>query len=1098
MIRSAAACCVLEVFCWCCAYPNALSPFPLQRPTLSATEIVFSYAGDLWSMALGGREARQLTSGPGNKTDPVFSPDGRTIAFTSDSSGNDDVYIVPASGGSPQRLTYHPAGSRAVAWSPDGNRVIFASSRTSPNYGCAKLFAVSRDGGFPAELPFPMASEAAFAADGLRVAYDPIRQTQPGWKHYRGGQARRIWIGSIATSETFAIPRANSDDFNPMWVGNRVYFLSDRDGPVTVFYYDTVAKTVAEVFRNNGNDVLSAAAIPGVLVYEQLGSLWTINLRTGARTSVEVSITSHDPQAQPYSLNVAKQLRDPDLSVSGAGAVFEARGDIIAVPLEKGSARNLTHSSSSNARYPAWSPDGKSIAYLSDEAGEYELIVQDQGTTGPPLRLQIGNDAFFYGLQWSPDSRRIAFADSHQNLWYVDLQDPTPILVDKDLNSLERDWSFSWSPDSHWIAYRRHLASRMGVICLYSLADGKRDTITDGMSDAGNPAFDKGGNYLYFTVSTNDGPARQPDMFSRVDPIARSIYVVILKRGLKSPFAAVSNDKVSPSDSITENGAKLVQEDSSSRGQESQIEIAGIQDRILALTLPAKRYEVLLTGRPGVLYAIEFDDPHSKAGTLYQYDVKTQKLDSVVHGAADVRISFDGEKLLYRRGDEWIVTEPSAHRDGTDEDGQGQILNTRDISVYVTPQDEWRQMYHEAFLIQRDFLFTARDRSVDLRVAEDHYRPYLDRVTTRNDLNYLLREAFTSVSSSHVMIGGPSADKSPSNVGLLGADYQIEHGRYRFSKIFTGERWNPRLRNPLLQPGDGISRGDYLLSVDGQILRGTDNIYSFFENTVGREVSLEVSATPDGAGSRIVRVVPISAKAEFVLRHWTWVEDNRTHVDLVSNGRVGYVHLPDTGTSGYQSFIQYFFAQVDKQAIVVDARFNSGGQLPSDIIEYLLRPQMLTIAPRDGTAWRLPYGAVFGPKVLLTNEYTASGGDVLAWLFKSRSVGTVVGTRTWGGVTVLTDTPDLKDGGFVTAPTAIILDPSGNTSVENRGVDPDIQVELNPSEVRKGIDPQLDRAVQTVLAKLSNTTSRQSHTSRMQRACEMTAQPSPHQRGSHD
>jgi len=494
-----------------------------------------------------------------------------------------------------------------------------------------------------------------------------------------------------------------------------------------------------------------------------------------------------------------------------------------------------------------------------------------------------------------------------------------------------------------------------------------------------------------------------------------------------------------------------------------QIALDHIGERILAAPLPARRYEDLQVGPPGIVYAIEVPDRRSTICTVYRWDLKRQKTEAVAQGASDVRMSLNGEKVLYRSGDRWIVTEPS----GDKNKAQEKALTTEGIEVYVDPRSEWREMFHEVWRIERDFLHDPGRLHMDLKSAEERYEPYVDRIMSRQDLNYLFREMLGEFSVSHLSVrGGDFPQVKRVQTGLLGADYRVENGRYRFSRVYGGEDWNTDLRAPLTQPGARVTAGEYLLSVNGHNIGGTDNVYSRFENTVGSQVVLEVGSDRNGSDVRKVRVVPIAIGDEFKLRHRAWVEENRRRVEQTSNGRVAYVHMPDTGVRGGENFGQYFFAQVDKQAVIVDARFNSGGRLPSDIIEYLLRPKMMVISFRDGADWQLPHGRISGPKVLLTNEYTGSGGDILAWLFQRFGLGNVVGARTWGGVVAMTGSHELKDGGEVTAPSALIWNPPGKSDVENRGVTPDIEVELDPKDVREGKDPQLRRAVQCIVEML--------------------------------
>ncbi|MBI1789006.1 MAG: PD40 domain-containing protein [Acidobacteria bacterium] len=1056
---------------------EAGSSLLLQKPALSATRIVFAYAGDLWSVPREGGDARRLTTGPGVETDPVFSPDGSHIAFTGEYDGNTDVFVMPASGGTPRRLTFHPGFDGAIGWTPDGKRVLFASTRSSATDG-PKLFTVPAGGGFPDEVPLPIAEEGVYSPDGSRLAYVPLFQWQAAWKRYRGGQTKKIWIADLSDSSVTAIPRENSNDFNPMWIGDKIYFLSDRQGPVSLFSYDPRGRQVRQVVGNRGLDFKSASAGPGAIVYEQFGSLHLYDLQSGKTKQVEVRLAGDLPEVRPRLVNVAKRLRNPDISPTGARAVFEARGEILTVPAEKGDPRNLTGTVSAAERDPVWSPDGKTIAYLSYESGEYALHLRDQSGVGEVKKIPLGErDAFYFAPRWSPDSRKIAYLDNHLGIRYIDLERKKPVLVDQDYRPSERERAPAWSPDSQWLAYPKQLPNHMSAIHLYSLADAKSAQVTDGMSEAKDPVFDKDGKYLYFTASTDSGAAMQPDIHSFSRPVTRSIYLIVLSKDQASPLAPESDDekdkpdeskKDSPKDEMPKPPATVV----------VKIDFDNIGQRILALPMPPRRYDGLLTGKAGVLFAIEAPAPpvSSEGGggplrlTVHRFDLGKRKSDVAIGGVASFRISFNGEKMLYQQGDRWFIAapKPMASSEGAPppaaDPGQG-ALKTEGLEVRADPRAEWRQMYHEVWRIQRDFFYDPAYHGLDLKAAEKRYEPYLESIASRRDLNYLFVEMLGEMSVGHMFIGGgDSPEVKRVQTGLLGADYSIENGRYRFTRVYNGENWNPDLKAPLTQPGVNVAADDYLLGVNGRDLRAADNLYSFFEGTAGKAVVLKVGADPSGANAREATVTPVADETR--LRHLAWIEDNRRKVNQMTNGRVAYVHMPDTSRGGYLNFNRYFFAQVGKQAAIIDDRFNHGGQLATDIIEYLKRPMMSLASFRDGADMVQPQGAIFGPKVMIINEFAGSGGDAMPWYFRRASVGKLIGKRTWGGLVGLCGVPDLMDGGGVTAPCALIWNPNGQWEVENQGIAPDIEVELDPKAVRQGHDPQLEKAVQVVLEEL--------------------------------
>jgi tricorn protease len=1050
----------------------------LRSPALSRTQIVFSYAGDLWSVPREGGEARRLTTGVGAETGPIFSPDGSMVAFTGEYDGNTDVYVIPAAGGMPRRLTWHPDADYALAWTPDGKRVLFASRRDSGT-DAIHLFTTPVDGGFPEELPLPNGESGSYSPDGSHLAYVPLFQWQAAWKRYRGGQTKKIWLANLADSSVTAIPRENSNDFNPMWVGDKVYFLSDRNGPNTLFSYDTRSKQVKQLVENHGLDLKSASAGPGAIVYEQFGALFLFDLGSGKSKAVDVRLAGDFPELRTHYVSVAKRLRAPDLSPTGARAVFEARGEILTVPAEKGDARNITQTPGVNERNPVWSPDGQTVAWLSDESGNYQLHLRSQDGTGDVRKIKLGDKpAFYSSLEWSPDGKKIAYQDNHLHLWYIDLEQKKPVLVDTDLYQDGGELSPAWSPDNQWLAYTKQLKSHMSAVFLYSLTKAAATQVTDGMSRARTPVFDHEGKYLYFLASTNAGPSSEPDVGNFSRPVTYSAYLMVLSKETVSPFAPESDDEKKKEEAKKDDNLIKVDDffpkkkdepkkDDAKKDEKevvTKIDLENIGQRILSLPLPPRRYGWIAVGKPGVVFVAEMPPAIAdgdQSATIQRYDLNKRKGDVALRGVQQFAISFNGEKMLYQQGDKWTI---SAAADNSD----AKELKTGDLQVRVEPAAEWKQMYHEAWRIVRDFFYDPNYHGLDLQAAEEKYSVYLSGLASRDDLNYLFKEMLGELTVGHEFVGGgDTPDVKHIPTGLLGADYKLENGRYRFARIYNGENWNPGSTAPLTQPGVNVSAGDYLLAVNGRELHAADDLYSFFEMTAGKATMLHVGSDPSGAGARDVTVVPIESESN--LRHLAWVEDNRRKVDRLSGGRVAYVHMPDTAGGGYTAFTRYFFAQVGKEAVIIDDRFNHGGSLATDIVEYLQRKPMSYITFRDGSDWAQPQGAIFGPKVMITNEFAGSGGDAMPWYFRRAGVGKLVGMRTWGGLVGLSGFPDLMDGGTVTAPNAAIWNPNGTFDVENHGVTPDIEVDMDPALVRQGHDPQLEKAVEVIMAELAKT-----------------------------
>jgi len=1078
----------------CLADGNA-NPLPLlQKPTLSRTHIVFVYAGDLWRVPREGGAAERLTISNGVENNPVFSPDGLQIAFNAEYDGNVDVFVMPAHGGVPKRLTWHPAADTVHGWTPDGKRILFSSSRSSYSF-FREMYTVNLEGRFPDKIELPMGSEGALSADGSHIAYVPLERAFTTWKRYRGGRTTPVWIANVATGKVTKVPRENSNDFNPVWAGDKVYFLSDRKGPVTLFSYDVKSKQVKQLVENRGLDLKSIGGGGDSLVYEQFGALHLYDLKTGNTRPVNVQMAADLLEPRPKMLDIARRLRSPHISPTGARALFEARGEILTVPAEKGDARNLTNTTGVMERDPAWSPDGKTIAYFSDESGEYELHLGPQDGMGEVKKIKLGEKpGFYFTPKWSPDSKKIAYVDNHQSIWYIDLEQRKPVRVDKDIY-----WTFGasgeltpvWSHDSQWLAYARRLKNYMNAVYLYSLADGKSTQVTDGMSDARYPVFDKDGKHLYFTASTDSGPSLQPDIHSFSRPMSRVIYLAVLSKADPSPLAPESDEEkgeekkpetASPKpeggSAKPEAGSAKPEAGSAKPAASVKIDFENIGQRVLALPLPPRRYVGLQAGKAGTLYALEapaFAPGVEFSLTVHRHDLKSRKSDVAIGGVRSFEISHNGEKTLYRQGDRWIIAAPRPMATGpgavppappTPPGGpQTGALRTDGLEVKVDPRAEWGQMYREAWRIQRDFFYDPGYHGLDLEAAAKRYAPYVGSLSSRRDLNYLFQEMLGELTVGHLgAAGGDAPEVKRVQTGLLGADYKIENGRYRFTRVFNGENWNPQLKAPLTQPGINIVAGEYLLAVNGRELGVSDNIYSFFEGTAGKSVGLKVGPDAAGANSREVIVVPVPS--ETGLRNLAWIEDNRRKVDQMTNGRVAYIYMPDTSFGGFTNFNRYFFAQVGKEAAIIDERFNGGGALATDIVEYLKRPLMSLVATRDGEDEAQPQGAIFGPKVMIVNEFAGSGGDAMPWYFRRAGVGKLVGKRTWGGLVGRAAAPPLMDDGFVSAPSSGVWNPNGQWEVENAGVAPDIEVEHDPELVRQGRDPQLEKAVEVVMKEL--------------------------------
>jgi tricorn protease len=1106
---------------WCGSASAATEKLLLpQKPTLSANQIAFTFAGDLWTVGREGGEARRLTSSDGLEFEAHFSPDGKWLAFTGEYDGNLDVFVVPASGGEPKRLTYHPGVDVALGWTPDGKSVLFSSGRTSYSR-FNKLFTIPVEGGgLPTELPLPMGEQGAFSTDGSRIAYVPYwnRRAVPNayiaWKQYRGGKASPIWIADLGDSRITKIPREDSNDFSPMYLNGKVFFLSDRDGPVTLFSYDPDTKDLKKVIDNQGLDYVSASAGPDGIILERFGGLELFDAKSNSVRKIGISVTADFPAVRSKYAKAGKQIRGASVSPSGARAVFEARGEIMTVPAEKGDIRNLTQTTAACERDPAWSPDGKSIAYFSDESGEYMLHLADPMGKNPSKKIALGDAPNFYTTPvWSPDSKKIAYADNRLNLWYLDVDSGKSTKVDKHTYFPSPSFDPTWSPDSQWIAYTKSMDNKLNAAFLFDTKSGKATQVTDGLSDVRSPAFDKSGKYLYFTASTDVGPtANFIDMSGMNRPVTRSVYLAVLDKSLPSPLAPESDeegdkdekkekaddgdkaDKPKEGDKPKDADKPANDKPASDKPTEkkvkpTKIDLDGIGQRILAMPIPARNYIGLTAGKPGTIFIIGLSSQPMRQGpgmagfTVTKFDLKTRKTDQVQSGVSAFELTANGEKALIRQGDKWSIVPigggpgggAAAMMAAMGRGGEGgspsadskdaKTLKTDDMEVQVDPRAEWKQMYREAWRLQRDFLYDPNYHGLDIAAAEKKYAAYLDGLCHRSDLNYLFNEMLGQLVLGHTYIGGgESPEIQPVRGGLLGADIAVKDGRYQVTKVYNGENWNPQLRAPLTQPGVNVKPGEFILAVNGRDLKATDNFYKPFVAKAGKSVNLTVGPNADGKDSRTVTVVPV--ESDTGLRNLDWVESNRRKVDEMTKGQVAYVYMPDTGAGGFTNFNRYFFAQVDKPAVVIDERYNGGGLAADYVIDYLRRPLLNYWTSRDGKIGSTPGGAIFGPKAMIINEFAGSGGDAMPWYFRKAGVGPLVGKRTWGGLVGISGYPQLMDGGRVTAPSFAFFTPDGKWDVENKGVAPDVEVEHDPYEIRKGRDPQLEKAVEIVMEAL--------------------------------
>ena len=1041
----------------------------LAQPTISANHIAFIYAEDLWIANKDGSQPRRLTVDEGLESSPVISPDGKTIAFSAEYDGNTDVFSIPVEGGIPTRLTWHPYPDIVRGFTSDGKSVLFASQRAAFTNRYSQLYTVPLSGGMPTQLEIPNATWATYSPDGKQMAYNPISDAFRQWKHYRGGSISNIWIFTFGDNSTIKIPQPEGgcNDVNPMWIGNTIYFRSDRNGEFNLYSYNTSSKKIDQLTNFNDFPVLNASTGNGVIVFEQSGYLHTFSPGEKNTKKIKIGIAADLLELRPRFVKGTKYIRSAALSPSGQRAVFDFRGDIVTVPAEKGDPRNLTQTSSAHEKYPAWSPDAKTIAYFSDASGEYQLHVKPQDGKGEVKTFKLNGTGFYAFPKWSPDGKKINFTDNGRNLYIVDVSSGAISKIDADelyVPGPFRDMSGDWSSDSKWLAYTKLTETQFKQIYLYSVDQQKSFALTDGLSDASEPVFDKGNKYLYFLASTDAGPVINWFDQSNADMRStNSIYLVTLKKEIISPFAKESDEeKISAGSGGKEpaDTSKTKKEpETEKKSTTLTIDWEGIQNRIIDLPVKAGNYGALGMGKEDELLYIAYPDDGG-TGMLHKYDIKKRK-DNEVMEMDGYLFSADGKKMLYVKGSAWAIS--GAGEKG--EPGKG-ILNTEAIQVKIDPKTEWPQIFDEAWRVNRDYFYDPGMHGANWQAMKKKYEVFLPHLSCRSDLNNLIQWMCSELAVGHHRVTDRGEIlQNPERVGggLLGADYTVDKNRFRIKKIYGGLNWNPNLRSPLTEPGVNAKEGEYILAVNGNNVTAADNFFRFFENTAGKIVELTIGSNADNTGSRVVKVVPVAN--ESALRNRDWVEGNLKKVNEATNGQVAYVYVPNTAALGHEYFKRYFFPQANKKAIIVDERFNGGGQLADYYIDILQRPYQAHWNMRYGKDLKTPSASIQGPKVMIIDETAGSGGDMLPWMFRKFKVGTLVGKRTWGGLVGILGFPEFIDGGGVTAPNVAIWTKDGFV-VENTGVAPDIEVEQWPADVIKGRDPQLEKAIEVALKEL--------------------------------
>ena len=1099
----------------------------MRFPDSYKDKIVFVYGGDLWLASSSGGDAQRITSDPGRELFPKFSPDGKWIAFTGQYDGNFNIYVMPAQGGQPRQLTYFqgaaaPLSDRmgihneVLTWTPDSKRIVFLSRRDASNGWTKRPFSVDIDGGLPEALPVDQGGLTSYSPDGTKIAYNQIFRNFRTWKRYTGGLAQSISIYDLKNNTVEDVPHTEWTDTFPMWHGGTIFFTSDRgaDHRLNLYSYELSSKQVEQLTHFSDFDVMWPSLGPDSIVFENGGYLYTFDLQSKQAKKLVIYLPGDRDQSLKHWVSASKNISDFDISPEGKRAVFGARGDVFTVPAKEGSIRNLTRTSGIREKSVAWSPDGRWIVYVSDRSGEDELFISPQDGLGKEQQVTSGYKGFKYAPVWSPDSKKLAWSDKDTRLWYVDINEKKPVEIDH--GRYGEILNYSWAPDSKWLAYDKNAENSFSVVHLYSLADSRITPLTTSMTNSFAPVFDPDGKYLYFLSDRDFNEVLGNVDFEFSNPKTTRIYLVTLRKDEISPFlplsdetqikseepkdelitppgnksnaeqkgkekkkeskppaAAKNSDKDRDKDKDKEDKDKDKEKD---KPKEFRVDLDGIERRIVALPIEPAVIPTYLASKGFIYYATTpiqgLSGPvPGESNSIHVFDLKERKDKVFMEGVQRFALSFDGSKLMYeaeggRDGHNYGIVD--AKPDGPKKIGDG-ALNLIGMKAEINPPEEWKQIFNEVWRQERDFFYEASMNGVDWEKVRDKYAQLLPYVADRYGLTYILGEMIGELSNSHTYVGGGDyPDLHPVNVGLLGVDFEADQatGVYRLKKIYPGENWDPQVRSPLTEPGVKVNEGDYVLAVNGRSLRAPQNPYELFVNTANETITLTVNSKPSEEGSHTVQVKPLAD--EFNLRELNWVESNRKKVDAATNGRVGYVYLPDMGGSGLNQFVKQYFPQIRKQGMIIDVRYNGGGFVDQLIFDRLRRVLAGMGSSRNWESSTVPPVVFNGAMACITNHYAASDGDIFSYYFKYFKLGPLIGERTWGGVRGIRGQMPLIDGGYITRPEAARYDLNSKWVVENHGVQPDVVVENRPDQVVKGRDPQLEKAIDLVMQEIQS------------------------------
>ncbi|MCH7410789.1 PDZ domain-containing protein [Belliella sp. DSM 111904] len=1039
----------------------------MRHPDVSDTHIVFCYGDDIWLVAKEGGTAHRLTSPEGPEMYPKFSPDGNQIAFTANYNGNNDIYVMPSTGGIPKRLTYHGMSDLVLGWTPDGKSVLFSSGRESGKERFSQFYTVPVTGGHPSKLAVPYGEFGSFSPNGKSIAYTDRSRVNRNWKRYRGGTAPDITVFNLENLQTENITSNDANDELPMWIDDAIFYMSDNgpEGRNNLWKYDIKGKNHSQLTSFEDFDITFPSNSTKEIVFEAGGKLYLYNIASSRSKEIPVKVISDQKALMPILTNASDYMQSASISPDGKRVLVSARGDVFNLPASEGFITNETTTSGVAERYPSWSPDGRLLAYWSDASGEYQLHVKDLEKKSTK-ELTSFKKGFYYNIYWSPDSKKIVTINQAMEIMMIEINSGAAKVIDKGKYMFEgnlQGFEVNWSPDSRYVVYSMSKQNRAtSEIYLYELASNKVSQITSGFYADNSPVFSRDGKYLFFTTNRNFDPLYSDIDNTFIYPNTTGIAVGTVAKSVPSLLTLKNDTQEVKKDGDDD---KKKEDDKKDEGKVDKItfEVEGFEERLEMLDIEVGNIASLATTKDKLIY-LRYPNSGSASGTtskLEFYDFEEEESKTIMERVGSYQLSANGNKLLVSSRGQWGVIDPAPGKNIED------AVPTKDMKIAVVPAEEWKQIFHEVWRLERDYFYDSTMHGVDWDSMKTKYGNLVTQATSRRDVNSIIGNLIAELNASHTYVSGGSMESASSiNVGYLGADFSFENGAYRIKKIIKGAPWDLEVRSPLQKPGVDIKEGDYILEINGQTLDNENSIYAALQGLANKTVQLTVNGSPNTSGARKVLVKSLSSEAR--LRNLAWINGFRERVEEATNGKIGYIFVPSTGVDGQNELFRQFYGQMNKEGFIIDERFNNGGQIPDRFIELLDRGPLAHWAVRDGEDWDWPPSGNFGPKVMLINGFSGSGGDAFPDYFRKRNLGPLIGTRTWGGLIGISGAPELIDGGSVTVPTFRMYDPNGEWFKEGHGVDPDIEVVEDFGSLAKGKDAQLEAAIKEVLRLLNS------------------------------